>query len=366
MKIIPIAEPYLGEEEIALVTDTIKSGWISSQGGNIKEFENSFAKFCGVKYGVSTSNGTTAIHLALAASGIAEGDEVIIPAMTFIATANPVSYTGAQPIFVDSELETWNIDPEKIKEAITRRTKAIIPVHLYGHPANMKDILRIAKKYDLLVIEDAAEAHGATVNNRKVGSLGHAGCFSFFANKVITTGEGGMLVTSNRELAERARTLRDHGASKRRKYHHPWLGFNYRLTNLQAALGVAQFRKIEEILSRKKAIAKLYEKYLKKLVPEITLPPKEKWATNIYWMYSILIHGKGKRSRNALVAELKKKGVESRPFFYPIHKLKRYEMKESLPVAEQLGKTGINLPSSPGLTDEQVEYISKQILKVMS
>ena len=363
---IPVAEPLLGQEEIDLVTDTIKSGWISSKGAYIDEFEKKFANFCECKYGVATSNGTTAIHLALAALGIDRGDEVIVPAMTFVATANPVSYTGATPIFVDSEFDTWNIDPEKIKEKITRRTKAIIPVHLYGHPANMKEIMNIAHKYGLLVIEDAAEAHGALCNGKRVGSIGDAGCFSFFANKVITTGEGGMIVTNNHEFVEKARILRDHGASKRRKYHHPWLGYNYRLTNIQAALGVAQFNRIEAILKRKREIASLYTKYLKKITPTITLPPQAAWAKNIYWMYSILINGKGKTGRAYLMTRLKKKGVETRPFFFPIHRLKRFGLGEHLPVAEYLGNTGVNLPSSATLTDDQVKYISRQIIDVMS
>lgn len=362
---IPIAEPLLGQAEIDLVTDTIKSGWISSQGAYIEEFEKKFSHFCGAKYGIATSNGTTAIHLALAALGIGPGDEVIVPAMTFVATANPVSYTGATPIFVDSEFDTWNIDPEKIKEKITRNTKAIIPVHLYGHPANMKEIVNIAGKYGLYIVEDAAEAHGALCNGKRVGSIGDAGCFSFFANKVITTGEGGMIVTNNHELVKKARILRDHGASKRRKYHHPWLGYNYRLTNIQAALGVAQFNRIESILARKRQIAALYKKQLKKLVPLITLPPEEKWAKNIYWMYSILINGKGKKGRTYLMKELKRRGVETRPFFFPIHRLKRFGYQDHLPVAEYLGNTGINLPSSATVTDEQVKYISNQIIEVL-
>ena len=363
---IPIAEPQIGKEEEKLVLDGLRSGWISSIGKYIQQFEVDFAHFCAAKYGITTSNGTAALHLALAALDLGPGDEVIVPSMTFVATANAVIYTGAKPVFVDSELESWNLDPEKIKEKISSKTKAIIPVHLYGHPANMGPILKIARKYGLYVIEDAAEAHGALYKSKIVGSLGDLACFSFFGNKIITTGEGGMVTTNSKDLAEKIRVLRDHGTSKRRKYYHPSLGFNYRMTNLQAAIGTAQLKKINHILEQKRKIAQIYAECLKSLVPDITLHPEAKWAKNVFWMYSILVPKKGKRSRDFLMKELKKKGVDSRPFFFPVHRHSRYSSGEAFPVADFLGHSGLNLPSSVNLQEEQIKYISEKIIKILN
>lgn len=362
---IPVAQPVLGKEEEKLVLEGLRSGWVSSSGKFIGEFEASFAKFCDIKYGVTTSNGTTALHLVLEAADIGPGDEVLIPSMTFVATANAVSYTGATPVFIDSEMETWNLNPEKIKEKINSRTRAIIPVHLYGHPANMGIIMSIAKKYNLLVFEDAAEAHGALYKGRKVGSIGDAGCFSFYGNKIITTGEGGMIVTNNKSFAEKIRMLRDHGASKKRKFYHPKLGFNYRMTNLQAALGLAQMSRINEFIERKISIARVYEKFLKPLVPDIVLPPQASWAKNVYWMYSILIEKKGKKNRDYVIRELRKKKIDSRPFFFPIHSTPRYNDGEKLSNAEFLGRTGMNLPSSVNLEESKIEYICKKIFEIL-
>ena len=362
---IPVAEPVLGKEEEKLVLEGLRSGWVSSSGIFIQKFENAFAKFCNTKYGITTSNGTTALHLALVAADIGPGDEVLIPSMTFVATANAVSYTGATPVFIDSEMETWNLNPEKIKEKINSKTKAIIPVHLYGHPANMGIIMALAKKYNLLVLEDAAEAHGALYKGRKAGSIGDAGCFSFYGNKIITTGEGGMIVTNNKSFAEKVRMLRDHGASKKRKFYHPKLGFNYRMTNLQAALGLAQMGRINEFIERKISIARLYEKLLKPLVPDIVLPPHASWAKNVYWMYSILITKKGKKNRDYVIRELRKKKIDSRPFFFPIHSTPRYNDGEKLNNAEFLGRTGMNLPSSVNLEESKIEFICKKIIEVL-
>ncbi len=361
---IPVAHPIIGKEEERLVLKGLRSGWVSSIGVYINEFENKFSKFCNTKYGVTTSNGTTALHLALVAADIGPGDEVIVPSMTFVATANAVSYTGAKPVFVDSEFESWNIDPDKIKEKINKKTKAIIPVHLYGHPAEMGLINSIAKKYDLLVIEDAAEAHGAMYKNKKVGSMSDMAFFFFFFYKIITTGEGGMVVTNNKQLATKLKMLRDHGVSGRRKYYHPNLGFNYRMTNLQAALGIAQLKKIEPIIEKKREIASWYKKYLQPIVPEIILQPEAKWAKNVYWMFSILAPKKGRKNRDFLIKELKRKGVDSRPFFFPLNKLPRYKTEESHPVAEALGISGVNLPSGTDLTEDKIEYISKKIIEI--
>lgn len=361
---IPVAEPVIGKEEERLVLDGLRSGWVSSIGKYILKFEKEFADFCNTKYAVTTSNGTAALHLALVAASIGPGDEVIVPSLTFVATANAVVYTGAKPVFVDSELDTWNIDPEKIKGKINRRTRAIIPVHLYGHPANMSPILMIARKYGLSVIEDAAESHGALHRGKVTGSLGDAGCFSFFGNKIMTTGEGGMITTNNKAYAQEVKVLRDHGQSRRRKYYHSKLGFNYRMTNLQAALGLAQLRKIDKIIERKREIAKLYEEGLKDLVPEISLHPEAGWAKNVYWMYSILVYKQGVKNRDFLMQALKKKGVDSRPFFFPIHRLPRYNENEHMPNADLLASSGLNLPSSVNLTDEQIKMICATITKI--
>jgi len=326
---IPVAEPCIGDEELKNVIEAVKSGWISSKGKFIEEFEREFAKYCGVKYGVATANGTVALHLALKALGIGKGDEVIVPTLTFVATANTVTYCGANPIFVDSHPEYWCINPEKIEEKITPRTKAIIPVHLYGHPCNMDRIMEIARNYNLYVIEDAAEAHGAEYKGRKVGSFGDISCFSFYGNKMITTGEGGMCLTNNEELAERMRNLRDHAMSKNRKYWHETIGFNYRMTNLQAAVGVAQLKKLDEFVEKKRRIAKWYAEGLKDLAEKglITLHPEMEWAKCVYWMYSILVEEKAGVNRDELMRKLKENGIETRPFFVPMHILPMYGWK---------------------------------------
>lgn len=362
---IPVYEPLLGEKELRYVRKCIKSGWVSSLGENIIKFESRFSKFCGVNHGVATSSGTTALHLALVSLGIGMGDEVIVPTLSFVATANAVVYTGARPILIDSEPRTWNIDPEKIEEAITCKTKAVIPVHLYGHPANMSLIMDIAKKHNLFVIEDAAEAHGALYKGRKVGSFGHAACFSFYGNKVITTGEGGMVVTRSSLLNKKMRFLRDHAMSETRRYYHPAVGFNYRLTNMQASLGLAQFEKIDMIISRKREIAFLYNELLHD-IKGITLPPEETWAKNIYWMYSILVRNEFGLNRDEIMKRLKGNGIDTRPFFIPMHQLPPYRCKQRFPIADRLASQGVNLPSSPHLTKRQIRYVCEVIKGLFS
>ena len=359
---IPISEPWLGEEELNNVIECIKTNWISSQGKFVKQFENDFASFCNKKFGIATSNGTTSLHLALSAKGIKTGDEVIVPTFTFIATANVVKYCNAKPVLVDSEKETWNIDPSKIEEKITKKTKAIIPVHVFGHPADMDPIMKIAKKYGLFVLEDAAEAHGAKYKGKIVGSIGDVGSFSFFGNKIITTGEGGMLVTDDEGFLKMAQVLRDHGMSKEEKYIHPYLGFNYRMTNLQAAVGVAQLAKIGEILRRKRRIAEIYEELLKG-TKGISFQPIADWANNVYWFTNIIIEDDFKMSRDELRSKLNKAGIDARPFFYPIHQQPSYKeySKEKFPVADEISRKGINLPSSANLKEEDIEMIANII-----
>jgi perosamine synthetase len=360
---IPIAEPLLGEEELNNVTEAVKSGWISSKGKFIPEFEEKFARYCGVKHGVATSNGTASLHLALTALGIKHGDEVIIPTFTFIATANAVTYLGAKPVFVDAHPDYWCIAPEKIEEAITTKTRAIIPVHLYGHPCDMDAILAIARKHDLFVIEDAAEAHGAEYKGKKVGSFGEVSCFSFFANKIITTGEGGMCLTNDKILADTMRSLRDHGMSTTKRYWHDVVGFNYRMTNLQAAVGVAQLEKIDAFIDGKRNLAKSYVRALQGLseMRSIKLHPEMPWAKCVYWLYSILIERALGISRDNLMGKLRENEIESRPFFYPVHTLPPYKSNDRFPIAEQLTKKGISLPSSLNLDEKKIKHIVKSI-----
>lgn len=360
---LPVAEPSLGEKELAYVNDCIISNWISSTGKYVCQFESLFADYCGSRYAVATSNGTTALHLALLALGIHQGDEVIVPSLTFIATANAVTYTGAKPIFVDSEPNTWNIDPNRIVEAITPNTKAIIPVHLYGHPADMDPILEIARSHNLAVIEDAAEAHGAEYKGKKVGSIGDIGMFSFYGNKIITTGEGGMIVTDNSDLVQRIRLLRDHGMSPSKHYWHPVLGYNYRLTNIQAAIGVAQVERIESIIKAKLDIAEQYGKQLSG-VKGIIYPPKAEWAKNVYWLYSILVEEKYGISRDELIKELSSMDIDTRPLFPPVHKQPIYNTGQTLPVSERLSCCGLSLPSSVNLSEDEIGKICAAIKSI--
>jgi len=360
---IPVYEPWIGNLELEYVVECVKSTWISSIGEYITKFEDGFSDFCGVKYGVSCSNGTSALHLALSALDIGKGDEAIMPALTFIATANAVTYTGTKAVFVDSDPNTWNIDPERIEEHISKNTKVIIPVHLYGHPAEMGAICDIAEDHGLYVIEDATEAHGAEYKGKKTGSLGDIGCFSFYGNKIITTGEGGMLVTEDGKLAEKAMYLRDHAMSAQRRYWHEHIGFNYRMTNIQAAIGLAQLERIDEVIQMKRRNAQIYNSFLKD-VEGVTTPPEKRWAKNVYWMYSVLIET---IHRDALMEELREQEIDTRPFFHPIHLLPPYTNHDTrLPVAEQLSRKGVNLPSSATLQYKDIEYVCTTIKSVMS
>ncbi|MEW5912500.1 MAG: DegT/DnrJ/EryC1/StrS family aminotransferase [Thermodesulfobacteriota bacterium] len=364
---IPVARPQLSARERELVLDCVDSAWISSLGRHILEFERSFAQFCGAGYGVATSNGTTALHLALAALGVGPGDEVLVPSLTFVATAASVAYTGARPVFLDSERATYNLDPALIDQAVTPRTKGIIAVHVYGHPANMAPILEAAEAHGLWVVEDAAEAHGAWVDMpgrgwRRVGGLAKAACFSFYGNKIITTGEGGMVLTDDEALVARLRLLRDHGMDPKRPYWHPVVGYNYRMTNLQAALGVAQMERIEDILAHKAAIAAQYNERLAGQ-DGLRRPPAEPWARPVNWLYSLLVEPEFPLSRDDLRLFLLSQGVDSRPFFTPLHLLPPYHSGQSLPVAEDLARRGISLPSGPAITPAEIDQVCRALVK---
>jgi len=359
---IAVAKPLFDDEEIKLVNECMVSGWVSSSGKFVTEFEERVADHTGVKYAISCSSGTAALHLILLAYGVGEGDEVIVPSLTFIATANAVTYTGAKPVFIDSEINTWNIDPEKIEQVITEKTKAIIPVHLYGHPAEMDLINAIAQKHNLKVIEDAAEAQGAHYKGKAVGSLADAATFSFFGNKIITTGEGGMVVTNDIEVASQCRLLRDHGMSSEKRYWHEVVGYNYRMTNIQAAIGVAQIKKIDTIIDKKKWIASEYNKHLID-IKGITLPPNTEWADNIFWLYTILVdQEKAGFSVDILMTSLREQNIDSRMVFYPVHTQPVYLTDVKLPVAEKLHRMGVSLPSSPDMKTSEIIEVCKVIV----
>ncbi|HEX8367740.1 MAG TPA: DegT/DnrJ/EryC1/StrS family aminotransferase [Pyrinomonadaceae bacterium] len=356
---IPVAAPSLIGNEKEYVNDCMESGWISSAGKYIELFEARFAEFCGVKYAVACCNGTIALHLALVALGVRQGDEVIVPTLTFVATANAVTYCGATPVFVDSEPETWNLDPSGVEAAITPRTKGIIAVHLYGHPAKMDELKEIARRYNLFLLEDAAEAHGATYKGKTVGSIGDVAAFSFYANKIITTGEGGMVVTDDDALAERARLLRGQGMDPKRRYWFPVIGYNYRMMNLPAAIGLAQLEKIDEQLEARKQIAALYIKNLQG-IDGLTWQNEQSWARHVYWMFNIVLEPDVWAKRDDVIEMLSRRGIETRPIFYPMHSLPPYidsARAEKFPVAEHLARNGISLPTWAGLKSDDIDYI---------
>ncbi len=360
---IPVATPLIGEKELRYVTDAVLSGWISSQGKYIGQFEEMFSAFCGVKYSIAVSNGTVALHLALTALGVGPGDEVIVPALTFIATANVVRHCHAQPVFVDVCRSNWNIDPDHIEKAITPRTKAIIPVHLYGQPCDMDRIMAIAKCHQLWVIEDAAEAHGAEYHGRRVGSIGDMGCFSFYGNKIITTGEGGIIVTNNPDLDEKLRILRDHGMNRQKKYWHDVVGFNCRMTNLQAAIGVAQLERWEHIIAAKSKIQHYYESGLDKTYLEVADTLEN--AKAVCWLYTaILKQNSGDSMRDSLLDRLKACNIDSRPVFYPIPAMPPYYLKDWIqqyPVASYISGNGFSLPSSADMTEKDLKRTVLQL-----
>ena len=363
MEFIPISKPSINQKEIQYIMDAVSSGWVSSLGKYVDMFEEKFASYCGTKYALTTSNGTTALHLVLVALGIKPGDEVIIPDITFVATGNAVKYVGAKAVIVDIEEDTLCIDPESVKKAITPKTKAIIAVHLYGHPANMEEINKIAGEYGIIVIEDAAEAHGAEVNGKKVGSLGHVGTFSFYGNKIITTGEGGMITTNDENLYERMRHLRDHAMSKEKRYWHTEVGFNYRMTNVQAALGLAQLERIDEIIAKKRLIFEWYKEGLKD-IEGIKLNYEAPWAKNVYWMVCLEVEGYTEKQRDELMKRLKEKNIDTRPYFYPLSDMPMFE-KADTPIAHKVYQRGLNLPSYFDITKDQVDYVCKTIKELL-
>jgi perosamine synthetase len=360
---ISVAAPALDGREAEYVQECLDTTWISSAGRFISEFERAFAEMCRVEHAVATNNGTTALHLALVALGLGEGDEVIVPTLTYIATANAVRYCNARPVFVDSDRRTFNMDPEAIEPAITPRTKGIIPVHLYGHPADMDPINEIARRHGLFVLEDAAEAVGALYKGRKTGGLGDCATFSFFGNKIITTGEGGMVTTNDAELAKRLRIFRGQGMDPDRRYWFPVIGFNYRMTNIAAAIGLAQLERIERHLAARKDVARAYDRHLAGLVDRVELPSVENWADHVFWMYTIKLKRGVRKSRDEVMADLDRAGIETRPVFYPMHVLPPYrgDAGGPFPNADECSASGINLPTHARLTTDDIERIARAL-----
>ncbi len=355
----PVYQPYLTGNEKKYVMECLDSTWISSKGKFITEFENKFTEYLGVKYAASVSNGTVALHVALIALDIGKGDEVIVPTFTYIASVNSITYTGATPVFVDSETDSWQMSIEDTRKKITKKTKAILAVHLYGHSCEITKLRKIAEENNLFLIEDTAEALGSEYDGRKVGTLGDISTFSFFGNKTITTGEGGMVVTNDKGLYEKCVHIKGQGLAKNREYWHDVIGYNYRMTNICAAIGLAQLERVEEIIKIKRNIASWYKTGLK------SLPVTFHWEINkniysTFWMISILAGDE--TTRNKLREHLAHYGIETRPAFNPVHLMPMYAKENQyFPVAIDLGKRGINLPSFPGLNEDDVKFICKTI-----
>jgi len=355
----PVYQPNLNGNEKKYVQECLDSTWISSKGKFINQFENHFSEFTGIKNSIAVSNGTVALHVALLALGIGKDDEVIVPTFTYIASVNSIHYTGAKPIFIDSDPITWQIDTKKIEEKINSKTKAIMAVHIYGHPCDMNEIVRVAKKYKLFIIEDCAEAIGTFYKGKHAGLFGNISTFSFFGNKAITTGEGGMVITNDNNLADLCFRIKGQGLAKNQEYFHDIMGYNYRMTNICAAIGCAQLERIDDILISKRRVAQNYIDGLNGLPVEYQKEIGD--LKNSYWMFTILSNSE--KERTELRKYLKENGIETRPTFHPIHTMPMYNSGEKFEVAEDLGKRGINLPSYPDLLETDIKFITDKIKK---
>lgn len=375
---IPVNEPLLGERELEYVTECIQTGWISSAGRFIEEFEQKWADYCGMKYGIAVSNGTTALQVAAKSIGLSEGDEVIMPSFTIISCALAVIECGAIPVLVDSDPHTWCMDVDQIEAKITPRTKAIMPVHIYGHPVDMDAVLDLARRNNLLILEDAAEAHGAEYLSeldhqsqwKRCGGMGDVSCFSFYANKLITTGEGGMILTSDPEIAAKARGLRNLCFRPERRFYHTELGYNYRLTNVQAAMGLAQLERFHQIVEKKRRMGRQYTERLSGL-PMIQLPVEESWARQVYWMYGLVLDENTSMDAVEFARRLKERGVETRPFFLGMHEQPVFWERglfvdEHYPVAEYIARQGLYLPSGLALRAEQIDEVCEAVITCLN
>lgn len=370
---IPVNEPLFRGNEKRYLNQCIDQAWISSEGPFVKKLEDGFSSYLGLRYGIAVCNGTAALEVAYAAAGIGEGDEVIMPTFTIISCVIGLIRLGATPVLVDSEPETWNMDTSKIEPRITERTKAILPVHIYGHPVDMDPVMQLADKYRLTVIEDAAEVHGAEYKGRKAGSIGHVACFSFYANKIVTSGEGGMVVTDDETIANKARSYRNLCFKPEKRFYHTELGYNFRMTNLQAAVALAQLEQIDKHISIKRHIAAQYNKSLAD-IDVIKLPVEREGTRNVYWMYGIELKDEAEMDNEELAAVLEKKGVQTRPFFLGMHEQPVLQKKglfhnEHYPVAERIARKGLYLPSGLALKDEQIVEVCEALhdtLKIKS
>ncbi len=362
---IPLAKPVFGPTEKKLVNQAVNSGWISSIGAYVAQFGEEFAATVGAKYALPICNGTAALHLALIALGIKPGDEVIVPALTFVASANAITYVGAKPIFADIEPGTFNIDLKDAEKKITARTKAIMSVDLYGHPVDFDSVKAFAKKFNLHFISDSAESLGSLYKNKPFGGLAEVTTFSFFGNKIVTTGEGGMLVTNSQKIYDTAKFYRDQAKDITiHNYYHPAIGYNYAMTNLQAAVGIGQLRQLETFVKKKRQIAARYRQGLK-AVPGLSFQTEAEYAESNWWMFSLLVdRAKFGRSRDELMKFLAAKGIETRPFFYPLPQLPPYQAankSHQFSVTEDIAGKGMNLPTFATLTKKEQNYVINQI-----
>jgi perosamine synthetase len=355
----PVYEPSIGEEEKRNVIECLDTNWISSKGKFVKEFESAFAKYHGMHHAISVTNGTTALHLAMLTLGIGADDEVVVPTFTYIAPVNAVRYVGAKPVFVDCEPSTWQMDIDEVKKSINSKTRAILAVHVYGHPCRLDELREICDENDLFLIEDCAESIGSKYKGALTGTFGDISTFSFYGNKTITTGEGGMLITNDTTLADRAVHFRGQGLAKYREYWHDVVGYNFRMTNICAAIGLGQLARIDETIDKKRKIA---EHYLSKLSKFVEVHAEEKNSFHSYWMITILT--KTVEERDPLREHLKKYGIETRPAFYPVHTMPMYSERFAKHMnAESIGWRGINLPSYPTLKNEDLDYITNKIVE---
>ncbi|TKX82270.1 DegT/DnrJ/EryC1/StrS aminotransferase family protein [Halorubrum sp. SD626R] len=353
---LPVSEPWISDRELELVTDAVKRGWISPRGEYVDRFESLLAEFVGVDHALATTTGTAALHLSLVAADIGPGDEVIVPDMTWIACANVVRYVGATPIFADVTEDSFTLDPDSVRDNVTPDTAALMPVHLYGHPADMKPLLGIAQSHDLFILEDAAEAHGAIYDGDAVGSIGDAGCFSFYGNKILTMGQGGAITTDDDDLADRIRTYRRDGMSTEQKYYHPSVGYNYRLTNIQAAVGVGQLERSEEILDAKRRVADRYRENL--TGTDLRVQAEHPKATSSNWMIATVFETREDRQR--VRSALAERDIETRPFFHPLHDQPPYRADSTVcPTSKTLAERGLVLPSGPRLNRDEIDQVCK-------
>ncbi|HEY6189399.1 MAG TPA: DegT/DnrJ/EryC1/StrS family aminotransferase [Pyrinomonadaceae bacterium] len=376
---IPVNEPLLSGRELEYVSECVRTGWVSSAGKFIDEFEERWAAYCGRRYGIAVSNGTAALQLSIALLDLEPGDEVIIPSFTIISCALAVIHNQCVPVLVDADPLTWCMDVARVEEKIGPRTRAIMPVHIYGHPVDMDGLHELAERYGLVLIEDAAEAQGAQYLTgrdttralwRRCGSFGALSTFSFYANKPLTTGEGGMILTDDPKLAERARSLRNLAFQPARRFYHEELGTNFRLTNLQAALGVAQVERVDEIVARKRSLGHEYTRRLKD-IEHLSLPVEEPWARSIFWMYGLVLAEERELDGAQFAARLREQGVETRPFFFGMHEQPAFHrrglfLNESYPVTERLARRGLYLPSGLALTEDQLARVCDAVHMVLS